>query len=82
MAHFCKPEKEGQEVERVPSGVGAPKKVNISSHGVLYSGRPPNPERKVQSSPWFRLSAAPAGQPITKVILMVYMGSTSVRGAF
>ena len=56
MAHFCNPEKEGQqEVEREPSGFGAPKRVNVSSNGVLYSRWQPNPKRMVQSCPWFRV---------------------------
>ena len=59
MAQFCNPEKEGQqghqEVEKVPSGFGAPRRVSVASHGVLYSGWQPNPERTVMSAPWFRV---------------------------
>ena len=36
-------------------GFGAPRRVNVASHGVLYSGWQPNPERTVQSAPWFRV---------------------------
>ena len=59
MAQFCNPEKEGrqvsQEVEKVPSGFGAPRKTSVASHGVLYSGWQPNPERSIMSAPWFRV---------------------------
>ena len=59
MAQFCNPEKEGQqghqEVEKVPSGFGAPRRTSVASHGVLYSGWQPNPERTVMSAPWFRV---------------------------
>ena len=55
MAQFCNPEKEGrpvnQEVEKVPSGFGAPRKTSVASHGVLYSGWQPNPERSIMSAP-------------------------------
>ena len=52
MAHFCNPETEGQhEIEKVPLGFGAPRRVNVASHGVLYSGWQPIPERTVQSAP-------------------------------
>ena len=39
----------------LPSGFSAPKRVNVASHGVLYSGWQPNPERTVMSAPWFRV---------------------------
>ena len=59
MAQFCNPEKEGQQgqqvMEKVPSGFGAPGRVSVASHGVLYSGWQPNPERTVMSAPWFRV---------------------------
>ena len=57
MAQFCNPEKEGrsQEVERVPAGFGAPRRTSVASHGVLYSGWQPNPERSLTSAPWFRV---------------------------
>ena len=57
MAHFCNPEKEGREV--APSGFGAPAKTSVASHGVLYSGWQPNPERSVVSAPWFRVECCP-----------------------
>ena len=55
MAQFCNPEKEGrsQEAERVPAGFGAPRRTSVASHGVLYSGWQPNPERSIMSAPWF-----------------------------
>ena len=82
MAHFCNPEKEGQEVERVPSGFGAPKKVDVSSHGYFTAGGSPTQKGRFSHLRGSGLSAAPAGQPITKVILTVYVGTASMRGAF
>ena len=83
MAHFCNQEKEGQqEVERVLSGIGALKRVNVSSHGVLYSGWQPDPESVVQSAPWFGVECCTRGRPIMKAILTDCVAIASMRGAF
>ena len=41
MVQFCNPEKEGQqgqqEIEKVPSGFGAPRMASVASHGVLVA---------------------------------------------
>ena len=55
-------------MEKVPSGFGAPKNPNVSTHGVLYSRWQPNPERTVLSLRGSGLSVAPTGPPITRVL--------------
>ena len=53
MVQFCNPKKEGRQVNQEVEK--APRKTSVASHGVLYSGWQPNPERSVMSAPWFRV---------------------------
>ena len=81
MANFCNLGKEGCEVEKVPSGFGAPRSPHVSAHGVLHSGWQPSLQRTVLSLHGSGSSVASAGQLTTRATSTGCADIAHIRGA-
>ena len=80
MAKYCNLEKEWCEMEKVPSGFGAPRNPHVLAHGVLHSGWQPNPERTLLSPPWFQVDCCRRWPAHKKATLTGFAGTASTRG--